>query len=638
MDAVAMVAAWLVLAQADVSPPEGAGANSNQAGAVVPAAGSAQAPQRPAAAQLLADELALPDDFPLRGSSLSLLAAVSRGGDAAGRERIVQAYWSLSAGIVQYHARRDELLQTQQFLQTLSPDKPDKISAARALSEAALGAADAELQEAHLAVARAQERLAELSGQGAGGGFIPSDLPHGGGYNTQVERLAARRTLPARAYLLHRVLPVRKQAIDARVEAVYAALDAYHAALDAFDRGESPAETVLARIAALREQRLAFIAAVREYNFDIASYVLTVSAGASPQALVPMLIKPQGAAPAPADGFAPETARPLLPGRERSALVEPRTLRGAVESGGEGDVIPAGGIRPVLPIGDRKAGKSTDAAEESRSTEQPKERAAEKPVSGDDAAKAKDVPDDARWWTLADILDRPPAEQDKLLIERLYAMDGFDQDSPVTLEECSRLPATKRAEAVAAFWRAAESDARHQFLAAHERRLAGLVAVTLGFRGRVGGAEEMLDLQAARHAVAAEALDARAEMLVARYQLTRQLDRPASAAWCRPATRPSAESPSAESPSAESPDGKSTAGADEDPSLSVLHRAVTSRAGSVLTGDLAAYQAVLDYRTQSGSLRTVLAASQQSSGNALSLFSTLARYNVALAAAGLSSR
>src|SRR5688500_10881221 len=86
--------------------------------------------------------------------------------------------------------------------------------------------------------------------------------------------------------------------IEARAEAVQGISDALEAAKSQYQRREVDGDVVADRLKELAQQRRAFLAAIGDYNFEIAEYALaTALETATPATLVPMLIKSKATAP-----------------------------------------------------------------------------------------------------------------------------------------------------------------------------------------------------------------------------------------------------------------------------------------------------------------------------------------------------
>ena len=156
-----------------------------------------------------------------------------------------------------------------------------------------LAAAKARLQDAELTLVGAQWDLAGAIRLPPGQALpLPADAPHVGAYRTVLDQIYAGRTVPARAVLIDRTLPIRRGAIDARAAAIQAAGDALAATEEAYYQGRGDLARVLSLVDELARQRRAFLTDVRLYNNEIAEYALAAPTPAmDPQGLASMLIK-----------------------------------------------------------------------------------------------------------------------------------------------------------------------------------------------------------------------------------------------------------------------------------------------------------------------------------------------------------
>jgi hypothetical protein len=273
-----------------------------------PPAGQADSARRRLPPDMVASMLKLPEESKLTGRPMPLVEALANAYDRAQRLAITHAYWRLTNTLAEYHLCAKELAQLRQ-LQV----RPDDAM----LQRTALASAEAALRAAEVAVVAAQYDLAEavgLSGQATLP--LPADLPHVGPYRTNFEVVAARQVLPPRTRLIDRMMPIRRKAVDVWASAVQAAEDAAEAVSESYQKGATDLATVLEYQALLGRRQRSFMAAVCDYNHDIADYAITVAGPeiAGP-ALVSMLIKTseQAAprtAPSGAGGAAPLQGNP----------------------------------------------------------------------------------------------------------------------------------------------------------------------------------------------------------------------------------------------------------------------------------------------------------------------------------------
>jgi hypothetical protein len=264
-------------------------------------AASAAASQ--AATDLLNHALQSPKNSPLAGHALTLLQAM--GPFASNRNSqlaIARAYWKLSAAQGDYNWAVEEADQLDHIPTGTGAVDSTVMATARASTQA-------RLLEAKLGAVTAQQELADLLAIPASSPLpLAADPPLVGAYRTYFETLYSGRVAPPRMRLIDRTLPIRREAIETHVAAVQAAASAVHAADDARAKGGSDLQNLLLRGADLSRQRRLFLAAVRDYNFDIAEYALTVAEPSVPtERVIGMLIRTKPSAP-PATSVVPPAA------------------------------------------------------------------------------------------------------------------------------------------------------------------------------------------------------------------------------------------------------------------------------------------------------------------------------------------
>jgi len=304
-----------------------------------PGAGRASAIKSPASGDtptdLVARALQPPQGTRLAGRPLSLLTALAAVRDAQQQRAVIHAYWDTVALVARYNIRWRALA----ILDRFDPRPGDELATSAARASAA-----AAVVEAEIATIGSQHALAEhafLSFPSADLP-LPSDRPCAGPYETRYEQVFARRPAPARAWLIDRTLPLRREAIDRRAGAVAAAQQAFVARQRAYQLGSSDLASVLAALAAWTQQEDALMRNVRDYNNDIADYATEVQVGPTDIAtLVSMLIGPQplGEPAAPMTG--PLSAG--IPTTTPSPWAQPIPTLAPPE----GAVRPAGNVEPL---------------------------------------------------------------------------------------------------------------------------------------------------------------------------------------------------------------------------------------------------------------------------------------------------
>jgi hypothetical protein len=440
--------------------------------------------------ELIAEALENPRQEALVGTPLSLSQAIARARDRQQQLKITGSYWRLASAQAEYHwaLKQRDVLRDHTGSHANLPG-----------ALAAQAAAEADVRDAQLAVAQAQQELAELLGQGGDHAApLASDRPHVGDYRTSYESIFGGRMPPAPIRLIHRTLPVRRKAIDAHAEAIVAAIDAVESAGQHFHASATGLSTLLDAVKLLGHERKTFIGEVRAYNLDIADYAFAVApVGAAGDTLVSMLIRTS-----PQSGAAP-TNRGPTPAQNPNSSIQ-RTFR-----------------------------------------HQP-----------DRAASFDDNPDD--WTTnysgapLTNVVDDPAMYQgllevanQPLRVQKLGNLLHWDRNLPpesghsVELAEClGEVSAERRLAVIRAYWSARQLAARYQVLTERQEQLDGLQTIAISHRDQPGMADAGVRLQAARRSARAAVLDAETALLTAQFELTQVAGRPLAEAWLLPSTAP----------------------------------------------------------------------------------------------------
>ncbi len=495
--------------------------------------------RRPITPELVASSFAAPVGGTLVGRPLTLLESFGTTTDRSQQLAITHAYWRLAAAVGEYQVR----FVAVQRLRQLAP-RADDISTLRAERSKATEA----LRRAELEAARAQQALAEAA-RLSSGAPLPADLPHAGPYRTNFDEVHAMQNAPARNRLIHRTLPLRRQAIDLRATAVQAAEDALEAAIDAYRDSAGELAVVLSCLARSVEQRAALVSDVCQYNHEIADYALSVAAShASPRALVTMLIFPTSGAEGAPGGIENLASPQALP-TKRAAVTSPTGVEPAAWNFPAPQAQAAGA--PGLPA----AGQPTLAP--------PKPTLAPKKLSTLPAEPAplppKPVPERiAERLPLADGPGTPAGSSSALypalvsasaaarvtdLSAALHWNRSLPSDSgrPAELEECLRgLSAGDRRSAIDAYWIARQRAAEYQVLVGQGELIEQLVPLVLDRRQQPTGALDMLRLRAARLASQSDLSAAHVDLLQSQFELTRRAGRPLDGPWLVPSTAPHA--------------------------------------------------------------------------------------------------
>jgi len=252
------------------------------------------------AESLLQEALAEPSQGALTGQRTLLAEAIEGTVDRRQQFQIVTAYWRLSIRLARYHHALDAF-------ERLAEIPPPSRRTDQVALEATRARAHARLREAELAAVAAQYDLAEASPRPfSDAPPLPADPPFVGSYRTNFQSMFADRAAPAGLRRIDQTLPLRLALVDARASATATAADSVRTHNDAYRAGQIDLASLLKTHAELRDQREAFLTAVRDYNGDIASYALAVAgADVDRETLVSMLIE-----------TTPQTRSVLVPKRD----------------------------------------------------------------------------------------------------------------------------------------------------------------------------------------------------------------------------------------------------------------------------------------------------------------------------------
>lgn len=450
----------------------------------------------------------------LPGRPISLVEALASARGRTQQLQVIHAYWRLAEAIGQHRI----LLEQSESLREFAARAEDAalLRAGRAQGLAALRAAALAALEAQQDLASAASISPNLPPP------LPADLPHVGPYRTGFQEHYAALGVPSRLRLTDRVLPLRREAIEARATACQAAEDALEGVKDLYASGQMDFSSYLACLAERGQQYRALLSQACQYNHEIAEYALTVvSSPLSAEAVVQMLIKSQGGASGgglPGSGQEGPTLAPPRPsgargleGRSEPPPVNERVADGAPS--GAGSPLASGASR-LGPPQQGTGGLQADAR-------------AGTPLSP------------ALYPTL---VGASPAVRVQHLGQALHGeRTPPEAGQPITLGEClGRIPASLRYPVLDAYWVAKGRAAECQVLATQTQMLEQLVPLVLERGSRPGGAAAGLRLRAARVAAEADLREARIRLVEAQFELTRLVGRPLDGAWLIPTTPPHA--------------------------------------------------------------------------------------------------
>jgi len=439
-------------------------------------------------------------DSKLTGKPLTLLAAISSAADRRQQLEVAHAYWRVVEEMAEYRFVLDYRNRLNR-----SPLGPKESGVLRAVQSSAA----ATLQEAEVAFVAAQHELAAAISLPANDSPpLPADHPHVGKYSTGLDQPFLLGSVPVRAKLIDRTLPIRRQAIESRAMSVRAAEAARAAVVSAYGSGRADLPAVLACLEQELRQRQALMASVCHYNNDIADYALTVAApGLDTRALVAMLIKPKhDSAVRPAGHFEPiPSTTPWIGGNVPTPAKRP-------ENGDQDVPTPA---------------KRPDNGDQDVPTP------AKRPDNGD-----QDVPTPAKRPVVPVVV--PPSQPAVTTANKPVAVDQarrlaltLHQDrtlpgefgEPLSLEQCLRSRSTgDRRELIEAYWLLRQRAAECVVLAEQVGLLEGL---PLQQSDRPGA----LRLHSARLAAEAALRESRAALIEAQFELANRIGRVSQPAW-----------------------------------------------------------------------------------------------------------
>lgn len=679
------------------SPAAGSGAGARNAGAAPSslgsvagsggASGSSATPPQSAAGRglpsaILAELLTLPSPSAITGRPITLLEALSAARDVGRQGEVVHAYWRLTEAMGKYRAAWDALARLPPQVR---PEDAPMLRAAQAAAQAAV-------QVAAAGALRAQHDLGEAAMLSVPTPPLPADPPHVGAYRTGFDEVYAMRGVVPRARLIHRLLPVRRQAIEARAAAVQAADDALLALAEAYAAGRADFPAVLAALEHWTSQRQAFLSAVCQYNHDIADYALAVAGPVIPShSLVSMLILPagrsspastppassggQGRAPGhdassgggPGSAVIPATAlepavdsRLSQPGNSSgqsgaqqippwglpveaptSAAQSPQASRPSRDEPTlalpQGSRAPAGGVPPgPAGVGGRGgAAPSGSARGEEKGADSREPVFPPAPMERVVRRLAAESSDSSAALAMfAGLADASPALRAKQLSRILHAaaQGAGDEGRPIELGELLRsYLAADRRGLIHAYWRASSQGAKYQSLVRQSELLESLVPAAVERRKQPSGAREMLEVRARQLQTEADRTEAKARWLAARFELTERSGRPVESVWLVPVTLPHA------GPYQLQLESQPPAVANAWPvrglaaSVPVHYESVRRRATAVVAADLARAEATAAYLRGSGRVETVLAAIEAYTCQTQAFLETVAQYNQAIA-------
>lgn len=609
-------------------------------------------------------------DTSLDGKGVTLADLLSRIYDRAQQALVIPAYWKLSAAEFDYRIAADE---SARLAQLLPPADASGKHPSDSLLEARLAAAEARLREAELAVISQQHVLADLMRLPTSEPMpLCGDLPHAGAYRTYFQERYVR-SAPPRAHLMDRTLPLLHRSIELRASAAQSAADSVQAGTEAFHAGQLDLAATVDSIAELTRQRRAFVAAVRDYNMDIADYALSVvPAGLTGAQLVSILIGPpptaQRAPPADPKQAAAQRGgvnpaaynAPLFAPAGQPTLAPTRSLPNLPSAGEGGSAIapPAGQLRRApLPNGampgqngnrprrikssppgsnTRRAGPARYlAAKPPLLTAGTEQQAAVQPQTNSEAPAAPQVAADQGVYT--GLGDLTPVKRAQELSATLHWANSADSSAEplglaaTLIDALNASAGLDRRALIQAYWRTCEELAALQVTKQEAELLRRLESAALRLRQQPGGAEAMLHLHTSQLASQAAIEECMAGLLNAQFALAQLMRRPLEGPWPLPTTAPHAGGYRLKLDAQPATLLQSTVVRQIATTLPLEHEVLQARANAVVNADAARVETALGVEAGQRSLNEAVDAVQYLVEETLAFLDMQTTYNLAFA-------
>ena len=196
------------------------------------------------------------------------------------RKQLIREYWT---GFVN-QTDADFADQERRTLQQLA--KPNS-RMDQALIRAAMSSSEARLAEANLAMAKSNSKIYRyVPTLTKGQELVYADLPWVGKYKTNVDILVSTGRFDPKIQNVDKALIGIRDLIQLRAAAVYDNMKAMQEAVTEYQNGRVALSVVLMLHKEVRDQRIAFLTSVRDYNIAIADFAVT----AYPSAVDPKLV------------------------------------------------------------------------------------------------------------------------------------------------------------------------------------------------------------------------------------------------------------------------------------------------------------------------------------------------------------
>jgi hypothetical protein len=604
-------------------------------------------------------------DAALDGKRVALVDLLSRVYDRSQQAILIASYWKLSAAVAEYRIAADESSRLEQLL---SPaDAADK-HASDPVLEARLAGGEARLREAELAMVTQQFALAEQMRLPANEPLpLADDLPHAGAYRTSFERFA--RVAPPRSHLLDRTLPLLHRSVELRAAAALSAADSADAETEAYHTGQLDLLSAVDSVSELTRQRRAFVAAVRDYNLDIAEYALSVApASLTSTQLVGMLIgpprtvspantappkqvaeQPGGVKPArfdaPLGGTSSASGTPTLAppqaGSRRSPRGQQRGAGGEAPSGSSPDT---GRRRPANAPADQSGQakpviKSISPSTTSRRDNLTRRYFTARPPS--DLATADETQPAAgangagvEQGIYSGLADLSPIKRAQELSATLHwdRQITADDGTPTTLIDALAATAgLDKRTLIEAYWQGREQIAAAAAVKQEAELLKSLQSAALASHSQPGGAEAMLRLRTAQLSADAAEEEATIGVLTAQFNLAQLMRRPLTSSWPWPITPPHAGGYQLRLDEQSTAVQQTSLVRQVSKAIPLRHEVLQQRADAVVAADAARAEVILGFEAGQRRVSDALASVRQLTTDTLAFLDAQTQYNIQFA-------
>ncbi|HVX15868.1 MAG TPA: hypothetical protein VHC22_32090 [Pirellulales bacterium] len=605
-------------------------------------------------------------DTSLDGKRVTLADLLARIYDRPQQAVVIPAYWKLAAAEYEYRIATDESSRLQQLL---PPADAAGRHASDSLLEARLAAAEARLREAELAVISQQHALADQMRLPTSEPLpLTGDLPHAGAYRTFFQERYAR-VAPPRAYLIDRTLPLLNRSIELRAAAAVAAADSADASSEQFHAGQLDLVSVADSVAELTRQRRAFVAAVRDYNLDIADYALSVvPAGLTSAQLVAILIGSPATAQRVKSGDPKQAAderggvnqagftSPLFAPNGQPTMAPPRATPGLPAAG---NAAPANErIQRRSPGRQNRAApnqsgdaprriKSEPPGSTSHNNRPLRKYTAAKPVvdaaargaadEGIDGAsdtnrgpsEANEIGADSGIYTALRDLSRIKRAQELSATLHWSNASAETLGMPTTLADAlSASTGFDRRTVIQAYWQVCEQAAAWHVTKQEIDLLHALESAALRTRSDPAGPVAMLYLRTAQLAAQAASEECAAGLLNAQFGLAQLMRRPLDGKWPLPVTPPHAGGYRLKLDAQPTPVLQSSTVRQIAAALPLQHEALQAHADAVVAADAARVEAVIGCENGKRPLLDAITSVRYLSGESLAFLDVQMNYNL----------